>query len=1417
MHIIKLLRSNYDGDEYLIEHEGVYKRSKHLSREVYGSSIDKITERINAISKARSKFLYPDYVGLDVNPPVFHFPYHEESDVNNSILEEGHRIQVAQSLLEGFELFQHSSAVGFGVWGLPDLLISDRLYILPPLWVNYRQSALKLLLNRADVAVARELLQGKSPTPASDVFVLGKILKAILPERVLKETGEFINQMVDPDPAKRPAHYSRILSHPQFAGLPKALSTAVKREFVSPHIIEREKELATFMSRLKDRKQRSVSFILVRGNTRVGKSSFLTLAQNELWNEGWKTVMASGPKHFVQELLQIAESPAKAGIDEEDFSYLWNLGDSFNFDRVLTITGKLLSTVGKLAILVDDIELVDERYFRLLKSIQNMIVENEIVIAATMVREKEPVAYDHIIHLLPFTSEQSEKLLGLMLGELFVKKNKEKAQWIYKITGGYPGYIISLLNLLHGSGKLFIEEGRWVLSQNMTSIDGFGDYVSAVFSSLKEEEQALLSKIACLSEKFTTEELDALSEAIGMPLDRMQRFFWRFQDIGLIFPEDKAFRFSLREIWEQSYALCPEALRLQLHRRFAEQGTQLNKKAWHYKEISEVRMAAKVYLSASRKAFRENEGFDTAREYMEEVFQLLKPEEISATMIGWYASLCVYDGKPFPEDMEKVLDGADNYRYLYLANLILKEEYAKVEEICSRQYEMSKSDGFPDSVWVCQILFEWALMKVKTGELDGALTLLNALLLRVRNKKTDIHQRLEVLAYDLIAQAYYRKNNWQTAYSICEANITRAKKRNLTFLLPDVFVTAGNILFTFGPGYAQPLFENAIKVSKTFYSVRKTLQPTLELAFGFLYSGEIPKMFDYLEKAREIAQIFNEKDALSRSYIIEGLYHAYNKQWEEALEDYDCARRMSNNRTFIGMAARLTAMLYLFNGDYLSLEKLLETPHEAMMEYGFEDVISIHRARTPESIRSAFEFFKKNNQLWQEEVALAFVDKLTEHLPDALEQHLESTASELIKSHTKLSLAMIYETMALFYEKTGNVKKSAKFARDAYDLYKQSSLNQACKWLRERFFDTEAAFEDLMAAMSSEIHTEGIYPQRAKETFDKLEKSLVKLNNEISVLRQIVNFSKILTASSDPKEVLDQFTNWITASIPVNRAGILVIAHQLVLYRSTIVLDATDSEDLVQEMLTKKSLSAPDPFECRTEFFIDDTKKAILYISNRNLRLDNEEYEKYISFIDYLEPIMSMAIGNAISYKSSILDPLTRLYTRWYFNQRLDEEMDKALRMNSPLSVVMGDLDDFKQFNDRYGHKTGDEILVTVAQSMRNNCRKYDIIGRYGGEEFILILPNTTGEEGYRMAERIRKSIEEETFLPKSIKEKTKGVPKTISFGVASTDKTRYENHQALIVDADKALYYSKNSGKNRTTKFWVIGEDGERKETLQS
>jgi diguanylate cyclase (GGDEF)-like protein len=1349
-------------------------------------------------------------VGLDVIPPVFYFPYHEESDVNNCVLEDSQKIQIARSLLEFFENFQHSSSIGFGVWGISDLLISDRMFLLPPLWVNYKIDTLKLLLSRTDVFVAPELLYGIQPTPASDVYVLGKILKVLLPDSIFEENVGFIAQMTHPDPVKRPLHYSRILSKNQYTVVMKPLSKTVRREFVSLHIIERDKELKRFISQLGEKREKSIPLFLVRGSTRVGKSTFLSLVRNELWNQGWKTILTNNPKFFLQELVQISDGIENAGIEEDDLAYLWNINDSFNIDRVLSIVGKLISTVDKLAILIDDLELVEERFFKLVKSIQNMIVEKEIIIVATMAHERESVRYDGMIQLDPFSLEQSEKLLELLLGSVFIKKQKEKVRWIYKITGGFPGYIIGLLNLLNRSGKLFIEEGQWRISQDMTSIEGFGDYIDNVFSALNQEEKSMISKIACLSEKFTLEELGWLHEALQLPSESMFDFFRHLQESGLIFPEGTAFRFSLKEVWQESYQLCPFEEKKALHAALAKKGTWLNKKAWHYKEIGNIRLAAKVYLCASRASFRNHEGFDISREYMEEVFQLLKPEEVTQRMKGWYAFLSLYDGKKISEDLSMELSTTATYSHYYLSNLILKEEYQKVEAFCTKRYGKDFKETLPDRLWAYGVLLEWATMRVKIGELDGALTLLNYLIDQIKNVHTYRHELYLILATDLLAQVYLRKNIWQTAYSVSEANITRAKNSGLTFLLPDVYLTAGSILFTYSPNFAQPLFETAIQVSKRFYSIKKSLLPTIELAYGFLYSGEIRKMFEYLEKARETAQIFNEKDALARSYIIEGLYHVYNKQWEEALEDYECARQLTNNQTLTGMVLRLSAILFLFQDNTKALDCLLANPHESMMEYGFEDVISLYRAKTADEIVSAFEQYKKNNQLWIEEVSFAFADKLSEHVPDAFEAFLDASSIVLLKNHQKLSLAVMYEAMAILSRKAGLPKKEAKYARDSFDLYKQSGMNHACQVIQEHFFNAEVSSEELFRSMSALVRADVINQASVITVFDKLEKGLTKLNNEIFVLRQIINFSKILTASSDPKEVLEQFTDWIAASIPVNRVAIVITSHRLVLYRSTIAFDAIDTEELVQEILDKKPVSTAEPFEVRTEFYIDDTKKAILYVSNQSLRLNTEDFEKMINFIEYLEPIMSMAIGNAISYKSSILDPLTRLYTRWYFNQRLEEEMEKALRMDSPLSVIMGDLDNFKQFNDRYGHKTGDEILVTVAQTMRSSCRKYDILGRYGGEEFILILPNTAGEEAYSMAERIRKAIEEGRFLPSEIKSVVNKV--TISFGVASTDQTHYEKQQTLVSDADKALYCSKNAGKNKTTKFWKIGENSEEK-----
>lgn len=209
------------------------------------------------------------------------------------------------------------------------------------------------------------------------------------------------------------------------------------------------------------------------------------------------------------------------------------------------------------------------------------------------------------------------------------------------------------------------------------------------------------------------------------------------------------------------------------------------------------------------------------------------------------------------------------------------------------------------------------------------------------------------------------------------------------------------------------------------------------------------------------------------------------------------------------------------------------------------------------------------------------------------------------------------------------------------------------------------------------------------------------------------------------------------------------------------------------------------------------TYKAQLF---RKFYINNKEFTKYFlyssKYVTYNNEEMVLVIVDDITElmeanlklkEMAITDGLTQLYNHKHSYYKLEEEITRATRYGNRLSIIMFDIDHFKAINDTYGHQTGDKTLITVSQVIKNNLRDIDHIGRYGGEEFLVILPQTGLGNAYTTAERIRRAIESARFEEANIKI-------TISGGVV---EFRDENALILIGKADELLFKAKQKGRN--------------------
>ncbi len=195
-------------------------------------------------------------------------------------------------------------------------------------------------------------------------------------------------------------------------------------------------------------------------------------------------------------------------------------------------------------------------------------------------------------------------------------------------------------------------------------------------------------------------------------------------------------------------------------------------------------------------------------------------------------------------------------------------------------------------------------------------------------------------------------------------------------------------------------------------------------------------------------------------------------------------------------------------------------------------------------------------------------------------------------------------------------------------------------------------------------------------------------------------------------------------------------------------------------------------------------------VFSRRTRFDEAELQTIENLLSQLIYPLRNAIWYQRALRSAQIDPLTGINNRTAMNNMLAREVDLAHRNHTPLSLIVSDIDHFKQINDRYGHSVGDEVLRQFSQAISDNLRGSDIVFRYGGEEFVILLTGTNREDAALVAERIRGAIEQAVFDCEEVR-----LQLTASFGTASL--AQGETPEDLFRKADSALYQAKAAGRN--------------------
>ncbi len=608
----------------------------------------------------------------------------------------------------------------------------------------------------------------------------------------------------------------------------------------------------------------------------------------------------------------------------------------------------------------------------------------------------------------------------------------------------------------------------------------------------------------------------------------------------------------------------------------------------------------------------------------------------------------------------------------------------------------------------------------------------------------------------------------------------------------------------------------------------ESLSPLIETCDKYaqlVKSGEdYDKIYDHVLRPLEN---FKEKmarriEVMARNYV--GILHLEKMENEEAIDEFETALSMAREENFKDLAPLIEMNLgyTLSNASPRASKERLEIALKEAIEEGLWKTFQIINLAMAENFMEMGSFSKARESL-----------DLVESLSDDFSPEVESLKSRMMvedlefnvsnaKGNDEMMLEFIkslymddeknaLESLKLIKSKDGDYLRNAAndplkivetitFPQNHFAIYFISNLKSVRalrmmkkygeKLYKEGFLTRAIFYEEQLAKIyklfgwqkSADFHF---------EIASNIAQSLGLRNRAVEIKKRLKNLQGIY-------EFLN-ISNSCLYSINLESVNDVIesFAIDVSKYVGSRVLCRISGIEEMGYVCDKDGISYQTDEAVKIDPWIINDEKFVYDFSIRGgnvfIQVDktNVDLDQAIETLDAITFIYKLKIEKVIASKISDFDQLTNLYTRRYVFERLYEEVERSKRYKEFLSVAMIDIDNFKRINDTYGHDVGDEVLRKVADTLKSSTRKIDIIGRYGGEEFLAIFPHTPLDQSMKSAQRMLKNV----------RENYKWMKLTLSIGIAEVTP-ECNNVEQLVKCADIALYRAKVAGKNRIVKY---------------